>query len=271
MKWRFITIGLCVLIILFVLNAGCTSNKTNDNLPPEIHIQVKQDVYNNTTFCFNVYVEDPDGNVTKIRVQWDFEDDGHFDWDSEREDCYLCIKNGYFKQYHSYGSPGKYKAFLKVTDEDCKSTFKKSNISVASHALSLDAELDKNVYLIDEPIILTVTIQNNGSMPINVSEMGFFYSTLGESEITTPEGYIIESYMYVDCMPPEVTIDNNDCYTDTYDLLKIGWGIWDGEEWTEYNLTKRGKYSIEVIYDSYPNGEVWNGEMRVEPITFLII
>jgi len=72
-------------------------------------------------------------------------------------------------------------------------------------------------------------------------------------------------------MPPEVTINNNGEYTDTFDLLDVAWGIWDGEGWTEYNLTQRGKYSIEVIYDSYPNGEVWNGEMRTEPITFLII
>lgn len=271
MKWRIINIGLCLLIILFVLNAGCTSNNGNNNLPPEIHIQVKQEVYTNTTFCFNVYVEDPDGNVTKIRVQWDFEDDSHFDWDSEKDDCYLNIKNGHFKHYHSYSLPGKYKASLKVTDEDCKSASKKCNITVTPYALSLDAELDKNAYLIDESIILTVTIQNDESLPINVSEMGFYYSTLGETEITTPEGYIIESYIYVDCMPPEVTIDNNGQYTDTFDLLDVAWGIWNGEEWTEYNLTQRGKYSIEVIYDSYPHGEVWNGEMRVEPITFLII
>jgi hypothetical protein len=271
MKWRIINIGLCLLIIFFILNAGCTSNNGNNNLPPEIHIQVKEEVYSNTTFCFNVYVEDPDGNVAKIRVQWDFEDDDHFDWDSDRDDCYLDIENGHFKQCHSYGSPGEYKALLKVTDKDCKCATKKCNISVTPYALSLEADLDKNVYLIDESIILTVTIHNDGSLPINVSEMGFYYSTLGGSEINTPEGYIIQSMIYVECMPLEITIDNNGQYMDTFDLLGVIWGIRDDEEWTEYNLTQRGKYSIEVIYDSYPHGEVWNGEMRVEPITFLII
>ena len=266
MKNRYIALGLCLLIISFTFTAGCIRNNTKKNLPPIIHINVKYEVYSNTTFYFNVFVEDPDGNITNLRAQWDFNSDGQFDWDSKSDDCELYINNGHFRQSHSYGLPGKYSTVLKVTDEGGKTSTEECNITVIPDSLSIDANLDKNAYL-----ILTVTIQNNGPKPINVSEMGFYYSTLGETKITTPEGYIIQTYLRVSCMPSEVTIDNNNRYTDISDLLKLGWGIWDGEEWTEYNLTTRGKYSIEVIYDSYPNGEVWNGEMRTEPITFLII
>ena len=271
MENRWISFGICMLLIFFVMSSGCFEDEPTKNAPPKIQIKVAESVYNNTTFCFNVFLEDPDGNITHSWNQWDFESDGIFDWDSEDEDSYFFIKNGYYRQFHSYGTPGEYTAKLRVTDEDGMEAEEECKITVISHSISLETSLDKNIYLIDEPIVLTATLKNSGPIPINVSEMDFYHSTLGGTEITTPEGYTIRTYLRVSCMPDEVTIENNGQNTDTSDLIKLQWGIWDGETWTDYNLTQRGKYTLQVIYDSYPNGEVWNGIIKSDPITFVLV
>lgn len=271
MEKKWVSFGICLLLILFVISSGCFEDEPPKNAPPKIQIKVAETVYNNTTFCFNVFLEDPDGNITNSQNQWDFDCDGIFDWDSEDEDSYMNIDDGYYRVFHSYETPGEYNAKLRVTDEDGMEAEEKCKISVIAHSISLETNLNKNIYLIEEPIVLTATLKNDGPIPINVSEMEFHHSTLGESELTTPEGYTVLSYLYLNCMPLEVTVKNGGEYKDTFDLTKVSWGIWDGETWTDYNLTQRGKYTLQVIYDSYPNGEVWNGIIKTDPISFVLV
>jgi len=272
-KQSLFCLGLCLLVILSVFSLGCIQNDDNNkkNVPPIVQINVKDKVYSNTTFCFNVYIKDPDGNISNARIQWDFDNNGVYDWDSKNLDYTLSIENGYYKQYHSYESPGEYTAILKVTDNHEKSSTEQCRITVIPYSLSIEASLNKKAYLLDESILLTVTIKNNGIMPINVSEMDFFLPTLGKSKINTPDRYIIQSMIYFSRLPFGVTVDGNSFYSDSFDLLEYTFGIWDGQNWTEYNLTKRGKYSIEVIYSSSSNCESWNGNMKTEPITFALI
>jgi hypothetical protein len=271
MENRWVSLGFIILILIFTAISGCFEDEPVKNAPPKIRIQVAETVYNNTSFSFNVFLEDPDGNITQSRNQWDFDNDGIFDWDSEDEDSYLDIENGFYRQSHFYGEPGKYTASLKVTDEDGKEAEEECNITVISSSISLKTSLDKSIYMIDEPIILTASLMNSGPISINVSEMSFNHPTLGRTEITTPEGYIIQSYLYVACLPAEVPLENGGEYKKDFDLTQGHWGIWDGEHWTQYNLTQRGKYVLQVIYYSFPHGETFNGIIKTEPITFVLV
>jgi PKD repeat protein len=266
-----VSFAVCFLIIIFTISSGCFENEPTKNAPPKIQITVDDTVYNDTYFCFDMVIEDPDGNITQSRNQWDFDNDGDFDLDSDDEDLGYNLRSEHHRWFHSYKTPGEYTARLRVTDEDGMQSEKECKITVISHELSLETSLNKNIYLIDESIALTTTLKNSGPIPINVSEMNFHHSTLGESEITTPEGYTIQSYLRVSCMPDEITINNNGQYTVNSDLSKLPWGIWDGETWTDYNLTQRGKYTLQVIYDSYPIGENYKGTMKTDPISFVIV
>jgi hypothetical protein len=134
-----------------------------------------------------------------------------------------------------------------------------------------DSEIDKFLFLPEEQILITTSLHNNGPLPINFSMMSLLFTTI-DITVETPEGYELTQINLIQTMPPSEYTDPYDYYNYTFDLRDSAWNFaTEDRSVTNYEFDTLGKYTVTIMYDSYPYSEVWLGNTDTLILEFWVI
>ena len=117
------------------------------------------------------------------------------------------------------------------------------------YGLELGIALDNTNYKIGEPVMVTATLTNTGTIAAQVNLIQLFFAAM-DFEITTPEGYIIH-YLGPYSMAPFpqlITLRPGESTEVTYDLLQLNLG---NEDIGNYEFNIPGEFNIKAVYSSY--------------------
>lgn len=249
-----LAIMLSGIILIFYLWEPNPDNPKN--LPPFIDVCDDKIGYANTTFRFNSTIYDPDGNISQVDVEWDFDGDGISDWNSS--DYHFSWENhkqAICHRYFKYDKPGTYKLIVRAVDKMGGVSSDSCNVTVFADDFIFNFSIENTNFSIGEPINVTLSITNNGDSPVSIGDfeprisVGFY--------ITTPSGQSLAFIHWISTMAPEIIVAPHEIYNKTFDI-------------TDYwELTEIGNYNIKARYSNYFE-YYWEGEFNSETLSFTI-
>jgi len=270
-KMKDIIVSLTIIGILISV-ALYTLYPLTNNRPPIADAGPDQVVCVGDATYFNGTGSDPDGKV--ILYEWDFDNDGLFDWNSTENGAFYFINGGSQKVFarYFYNSVGDYTAKLRITDDNGSKKIDTCVIHVNPSRIKFSLTTKKDSYIIGESLNVTVSLKNLYSEAINVSEMSLSKSERPSLrvQVKTPEGYIL-TYIggHVKTLPDGLSLGPNETITYSFPLYLFG-----NEENNYYQLKSIGDYEINAIYYSNPawcwDTTVWEGKLYSDVLTFTI-
>lgn len=270
MSRKYVLIGvitaiICIFII-FLIVVRFEIDEIHENQPPEVDLEENLTVYTNCSFLLKPEVHDPDGNISRALFEWDFDGDGVF----EENISNIHVTQNYNKT-HIYYEPQVVNVTLRITDEHGKSNEDVCVITVISEDVIFESEVDKLLFFPEEQIPITTSLHNNGSLPINFSMMSLHFTTI-DITVETPEGYEVTQINLIMTMPPSEYTKSHEYYIYTFDLRDSGWNFaTEDRSVMNYEFDTLGKYTVNIMYDSYPYYEVWRGNTETVTLEFWVV
>jgi hypothetical protein len=256
---------ICIFIILLlIIRFGI--DEVGENQPPTVDLEESLTVYTNCSFLIEPEVHDLDGDINRAVFEWDLDGDGVFE--ENISNIHVTRNNN---KTHIYHESQVVNVTLKITDEKGKSNEDVCVITVISEDVIFDSEIDKFLFLPEEQILITTSLHNNGPLPINFSMMSLLFTTI-DITVETPEGYELTQINLIQTMPPSEYTDPYDYYNYTFDLRDSAWNFaTEDRSVTNYEFDTLGKYTVTIMYDSYPYSEVWLGNTDTLILEFWVI
>lgn len=135
---------------------------------------------------------------------------------------------------------------LNETIEDSSKNSKDEQLN-----LPFTIHLEKDEYLVGEPINVTATIKNIYNETINIGEVKLDTGTL-DFEIITPNNISLSYTGPIVSFVGKIQLRKNETTQATYNLLEQKFG---DEIINKYNFTMEGNYSIQGRYHSFATTE----------------
>jgi predicted transcriptional regulator len=115
--------------------------------------------------------------------------------------------------------------------------------------LEFTSSLDKQKYVVDEPIYITSTLTNIGTISVYMNKFALELNTI-DFYISTPEGYDISHRPSVFGEDILVKLDPGASINYTVDFTEPVWNFGNLDGIDHYNFTILGNYTIRSVYTS---------------------